>query len=383
MRTSELKVIELPGSPRENGRIHGETLADEIRTYLERLKEDIASRHGMDLKAFAEGFLQWSGHWRAVEQWAPDLAEEVTGIAEGAGLDETTARLLQHIDEQWVYGTYVLTRRKQIRTKCTGFAVLGGNGQATLAGQNMDIPKYHDGLQVLLRTPERDDRPAAFVFTSAGIIGMNGMNAAPLGVTCNTLMRLTPSADGLPVAFVVRKLLQCNTFEQAEAFLREVPHASGQNYILSTPDRVASFECSSRSVAEFRPLDDGTRVCHTNHPLANRDLDEFVALQSEMAEHGEVLRPETNSRARYVSIHDRLGRPGMTVSVDRAKAALSAHDDAEYPVSVSGDPKDPSNLIGFTAGSVIYELDTERPVLHLAPGPPCSTPYKTFSFHRN
>lgn len=380
MHTSELKVIEFLGSPRENGRVHGEILADEIRTYLERLEADIASRHGMDLKVFAEGFLQWSGHWRAVEKWAPDLAEEVSGIAEGAGLDETTARLLQHIDEQWVYGTYVLARSKKLRTKCTGFAVLGGNGQPTLAGQNMDIPKYHDGLQVLLKTPARDDCPAAFVFTSAGIIGMNGLNAAPLGVTCNTLMRLAPSAFGLPVAFVVRKLLQCNTFEQAEAFLRSVPHASGQNYIVSTPDRVASFECSAKSVVEFRPLDGGARVCHTNHPLANRDLDEFEALQSEMAEQGEVLRPETNSRARYASIHNRLGRPGTAVSVDTAKAALSAHDDAEYPVSVTGDPNDPSNLIGFTAGSVIYELDAERPVLHLASGPPCSTPYRAFTF---
>lgn len=375
-----MKVVELSGLPRARGRIHGETLAREIDSYRERLGEDIATRHGMDLQTFADGFLQWSGHWGAVEKWAPDLAEEVAGIAEGAGLDEWTVRLFQLLDEQWVYGTHVLARRQRLRTKCTGFAVLGGADQPTLAGQNMDIPAYHDGLQVLLRIPAGEDRPAALVFSSAGIIGMNGMNSSPLGLTCNTLMRLTPSADGLPVAFVVRKLLECGSFEAAERFLRTVPHASGQNYMLSSPGRVASFECSANSVCEFRPLEAGTRVCHTNHPLANRDVEEFEALQSEMAERGETLRPETNSRARYQSVYQRLGWPDAAVSLADAKAALSAHDDPEHPVSRTYEPADLANLIGFTAGSVVYELDGECPVLHLASGPPCSTPYRAFTF---
>jgi hypothetical protein len=55
--------------------------------------------------------------------------------------------------------------------------------------------------------------------------------------------------------------------------MRTVHHASGQNYVVGSPEGVVSLVCSARSVVEFHPFVDRDDVSHTNHPLANGDTE--------------------------------------------------------------------------------------------------------------
>src|SRR2546429_2457505 len=129
-------------------------------------------------------------------------------------------------------------------------------------------------------------RPEQFVFTFAGFIAANGMNSRSIGICANPLSQLRHGREGLPVACVIRGALERTTLNDAIQFLKQVKHASGQNYILGGGDRVYDFECSAGKVVSFTPTSDTGVVYHTNHPLANDDYDAEYADSRDPAKTG-------------------------------------------------------------------------------------------------
>src|SRR5262249_54857113 len=142
--------------------------------------------------------------------------------------------------------------------------------------------------------------------------------------------------QGLPVAFVLRRLLQARTLAEAVTLVTTLPHATNQHYLIGAPEGVRSFEASASDVVEHLPATPG-RVLHTNHPL--------TAAATEP--HPE--RHRVNSVARLKSLQGRLasGEPDLAT----LQAALSSCDDAAHPVCRLRDER---NLaIGFTTGAII------------------------------
>ena len=376
MKTADIPVIELSGSPRERGRIHGESAKPLIAAVIESWQADLGNfvqdsvtANAIDPDVYLNEFFSQTDYLSAIKKWTPDLLEEVQGIAEGGGQDFQNILALQLIDEEWVFGL----RRglNKPTTKCTAFGVPDQTNGVSYAGQNMDVPSWVEGKQVLLRVMPTETPPEALIFSIAGIIGLNGLNASGLGITCNTLTQLNYAIDGLPVLFIVRSILEKQSIDQAEQFLRSIPHASGQNYILSTSGDMRCFECCGTSIARYAPDTYQGRIFHTNHPLVNQD-------------ESNVLPPEkrrsNNTVVRLDSICSRLGDAIDTITLDDTKAALAAHDDPDNPVSRNTDNEGSS--IGYTAGASIYELST-TPRLHLAAGPPCETVFEVFEFNAN
>lgn len=375
MKTADIPVIELSGTPRERGRTYGETAKPLIAEVVESWRADLGnfgknstSTKPIDLNSYLNQFLSQTSYLTAIKKWTPDLLEEVRGIAEGAGLDFETLLGLQLMDEEWVFGL----RRGLAKpiNKCTAFGVPNQDSGISFAGQNMDIPSWVEGMQVLLRVMPTDDSPEALVFAYAGNIGLNGLNANALGVTCNALVQLKYATDGLPVSFIVRSILQRRSIEEAEQFFRTIKQASGQNYILSSPGDMRCFECCATGVIRYAPEHYQGRVFHSNHPLVNLDKSDVSPL---------VAGRVKNSEARLTSICERLGNMSSSTTLEDIKAALSAHDDPDHPVCRQINPDNIGNSIGYTAGASIYELGT-IPRLHLAAGPPCETAFEVFEF---
>jgi isopenicillin-N N-acyltransferase-like protein len=271
-------------------------------------------------------------------------------------------------------------------------AALRGNGEACSAlgvgpqgdrppivAENMDTPHYYDGYQVLLHLKPPDSDLEALVFTIAGKISLAGLNSAGVGICCNSLLQLDFSRNGLPEDFVVRGTLAQPTLDEALTFMQRVRHASGQNYVLGGPERVVDLEVSANKICEFVPHPGAELVCHTNHPLVNDE-------QGTWHERIEMAPPHltqpflsrSTSHARLATLTARLGGsagsvrpPGAAITLDAVQAALSSHDG---PVCIDGDGAK------ITLGCLIMELSTP-PVLHLSPGPPCSTPFRTHRFN--
>ena len=235
----ELKVLHLSGTARERGVQHGTQLRSEIAAIVGLWKQDLQKSTGTDADVLIKAFLGQTDFTPAIKKWTPDLLDEVRGIADGAEQPYETMFAFQLVDELWVFAD------KGGAEHCTSLGVARSGTHPAYVAQNMDLETFRDGFQAVLHIAASASAPEQFVFTSAGPIGLNGVNSRSIAITCNTLMELAASHDGLPVAFIVRGALAQAAAEDAVAFLKGVKHASGQNYIVGAGDRVFDSEASA------------------------------------------------------------------------------------------------------------------------------------------
>ncbi|EIM73546.1 peptidase c45 acyl-coenzyme a:6-aminopenicillanic acid acyl-transferase [Nitratireductor aquibiodomus RA22] len=173
MRTVDLPVIDCPALPRERGRAHGEGLREAITDKITRWRRAIPQAYGIDAEVFLPRFLEGTNFHKAIARHAPDLMEEIEGIAEGAGVAPETIYAMQLMDEEWWFGSAFGDGH------CSSIAVAPGDGQTTLVAQTMDLPYWHDGAQALLRM-DTADGGELLVFTSAGMLGLLGVSGGGL-----------------------------------------------------------------------------------------------------------------------------------------------------------------------------------------------------------
>lgn len=345
-----MRVVELDGDGYARGRRHGEALAGEIAGHMAAWGNWLTRVIGRDGFDYVREMVRETRFGEACETHTPDLMAEVRGLAEGCGADADLVFGLQLMDEEWFHRARVgLDRRPP--GKCSSLAIAAPDGP-TWIGQNMDLGDYTDGHQVVLRFAPHGSTPGALVFSNAGVLALMGVNDAGVGICVNSLPQLPSAAHGVPVAFMIRRLLQARSLAEAAEVVQALPHATNQHYLIAEPGAVRSFEASAAGVTEYRPAD-RSRVLHTNHPLS--------------PEQGAPERPQDrhNSVQRLASLAGRLagGAPGL----DALQAALCASDDPENPVCRTGG----AGNIGFTCGSMLSALRRGEPVRSwVSAGPP-------------
>jgi hypothetical protein len=302
--------------------------------------------------------------------------EEVQGISQGSGIDSRTIFAFQLPDEEWWYG-----RNKKFgisigaSKNCSALGVYNQADLPPLLAQNLDLPSYFDGFQTLLHIKHQNSSLESYILTTSGFIAACGMNNKSVGICCNTLLQLNQRADGLPVAFIVRGVLEQSQFGDATKFIHEIKHASGQNYTIGGPEQIAVFECSANKVSPFIPYEGATRVYHTNHPLVNDDQGVYQEILKKLPAKERPKSPG-NSEIRFASLEKRLKDSSQRITVETIKSILGSRDDPQNPVCREK-PADGGG--GCTFGCIIMELSTS-PQLSLAPGPPCSSEFRVYKF---
>ena len=350
-------ILDVDGDAHTRGREQGAVFGDAIRAH-ERALLEAWRRSGVDdPRAYRAKMLADTRFDEAIEHYVPHLMREVEGIAVGAGVACDDIYALQLLDEEWAYRS--ATKRAPKLEKCSSFAVHDGAREVTWIGQNMDLGAYTDGLQRVVRH-HPDAGPAALLFTTAGVLGLMGVNAAGVGVCVNAIPQVPSAQQGIPVAFMVRRLLEARSAEEAAEWCRSLPHATNQHYVIADPDNIVSLEASSAGVAPYHAPDAG-RVLHTNHPL-----------QSGFPRYPE---DDPNSVARRRSLEARLseGQPDLAAF----EGALSAFDDADHPVCRLR--TDDLGIISFTTGSIIAALARPPATIdsRVSFGPPGERGYRT------
>lgn len=372
-----LQTVQLAGTPRERGRIHGEALRPLISRGIRRWRGGILASTELDPDDYLDRFLESCDFLPAIERWAPHLLDEVRGIGEGAGIPFRDVYAYQLMDEEWHFRrTLAGEQEGRELDHCSTIAVFGERGAPPLLAQNMDLPKIYDGTQALLHVRHHDTAVESFVFTPAGLLGTTGLNSWGVGICCNTLAQLGHTSRGLPVAFVVRHVLEHRAVVEAERFLQAVPHASGQNYMIGGPSGIVDLECSANKVVPCMYAT--TRLYHTNHPIANDDQPWRSGDVSSLAPgrgSASTDAPATvlsNSEQRFSFLANALADMSERITVDRAKSILST---CEVPISVARSSKGD----GMTLGSLVMQLSSP-PLLDLAAGPPAETTYSRWTF---
>jgi isopenicillin-N N-acyltransferase-like protein len=358
-------VVVLEGSPRQRGLTHGRTLRRQIVDGIAAWKAGLEQSHHMDADLFIKGLLAKTNFVPAIQRWTPDLIEEVRGIAEGSGVDFDTIFAFQLLDESWAHA------KRVTEDHCSALGMEPGAAHPSAVAQNMDLEGFRDGFQTVLHIKQPSGLEN-LVFTQAGLIALNGVNNRGVGVVVNTLAQLSFSSHGLPVAFVIRGVLARSSRQDAVEFLKQVSHASGQNYIIGGPDKVSDFEASSRKVVALPNPAGGPAVYHTNHPLANDDYHpEYRELLSKKAE----SKLNENSHARYDALKRHLEKSPAGDLVPWIGSVLGSRDSQVHPVCRRLVDK---NMI-FTFGSVIMLL-SGAPEIWISAGPPDQNPYQRFTF---
>lgn len=358
---SKIRVLTLEGSPKERGRVHGDTLKSQILEILERYKYLLHLNLHKDPDSLIEYFLSSTNFLSAVKKWAPLLLEEIEGIAEGVGVDfkEIFALQMAAHDEGWWF-----FQRSATPESCSSLGCFREGNQPALLAQNLDLPHIFEGLEVLLCIKHEDSSLEAYILSHAGFLGECGVNNQPVGICCNSLSNhLNNSPNGLPFTFIIRSVLEQPTLEKAVEFMNKIQHASAQNYIIGGSEQVICLECSANKIIQFEPYKDARRIYHANHPLENDDL-----IMPPLKPTGVIT-----SYDRFKYLETRLRDSSKKITIDTIKNILSSHFG---PVCVHHNNQP---LSGYTYSSVIYSLSTP-PSLYITVGPPCLTEYELFEF---
>lgn len=356
----KLRVVALEGTAYNRGLVHGRTLKKEIQEVIALWRDDIEKTFKVTADKFIESFLKKTDFQKSIKRWMPEMLEEVRGIADGSGIDYNTIYLFQLPDELWANGSDVIGER------CTSIGINRRGNSPTFVAQNMDIPSFFHGYQTLLHI--KDSGFEAFVLTVPGMIGINGINSHALAITCNTLLQLQYSRDGLPVAFIVRGALKQKSLKNLVRFITEIKHASGQNYIIGGPERAYSFECSANKVIEFIPYEGAELTYHTNHPLANDDYSKTFV--DNLRKINKTPQEWNYFCYRLDALEKRIGKKSKAtdINLDLIKATLSSRDSESKPIS---------NPLSYACTIMVLSA---KPQLHIAPGRPDITPFEVFRF---
>lgn len=357
--TGAIEIIDLAGDAYTRGKAFGAVRQQQIQLYISDWLESLRTAGIADPQTYIAGMLSDTDFLPAIHAHAPELLDEVRGIASGAKQPQDIVLAAQLMDEEWAYRPSFLSRAEALQ-KCSAVAIRARKG-TTWIGQNMDLGGYTDGHQILLRLAPHASEPGALIFTIGGMIGLLGVNARGVGVCVNSLPQLPSAPHGLPVAFVIRKLLKAQSVAEAVQMVHAVRHATGQHYLIADSTSIRSFEASPAGVLEYRSPD-ASRVLHTNHPLAE---DKQAAANAS---------DQTNTVARLRSLTQRLmiGEPDL----DAIKAALSSSDNPEHPIcrvpTAHGAVHSAASTICFTTGSMISALQQDSQTVDswVSAGPP-------------
>ncbi len=343
--------VEVSGEPRSLGRQIGEAVGEQIRGFCAMAMEQV-NRTVQISRESAMRVAQQS--WGLAEAYSPDMAAELQGIAEGAGVSADEIMLLQI--------------RNQLQPEptegCTSLSAVGGG--ARLVAQNWDNDPALDEFTVVL-TRKPDGKPSFTTVGQAGLIAYIGFNEAGIGLCLNSLP--APSRRlGVPHYFLVRGIYEARSLDEAVTAARRAERAIPANIMLMTPQGPADLEIP---IDDICVLTGGSRglVAHTNHCL-HPDL---VPINEQFPE--------------LIQSHARLGRIGQLVgsgsedvsepdvTVPQVQRGLSDHQD--FPRSICRHPNDdPEHGFWSTVFSVIIEPDERR--MRITRGTPCDHPYELY-----
>ncbi len=254
MSTRATAFVRAEGEPFELGRAHGAARADALRAFvgdglcrLDRLRQP-----AVPLAALRPVI---RAHGEVISSATPDLAEEVRGLAAGAGLTDEEALLLQLRREVLGY------RRIRPAGDCTTYAWLGDD---PALAQTVDL---NGGLDDQIAVLDLGSSRRSLVLSFAGLLGYLGVNSDGLAVGLNLVLGGGWRA-GVPPYLAIRHLLDtAHDVDEAIAVLRGLPLASSRSVMLCDPERAAYVEVLEGEHRVVRGTASTPWLAHTNHYL--------------------------------------------------------------------------------------------------------------------
>jgi len=363
MSYAPFPLVEIAGRPYERGVGYGRAATPRIKRSVQLYADQM---RGMsfswdEIRGIVAGFVP------KMENFAPDLIEEMRGIAAGADCAFEEIALVNCRTEVVQIG-----ERRALalgaRDGCTGVIALP---EATADGtlihaQNWDWKPECVATAIVLRV-RRDDGPDLLTFTEAGGLARSGFNAAGLAITANYLESDRDFRElGIPLPLIRRRFLESAHLAQGIKIVATTPKSIANNMMLSVASGFGiDFECAPDEAFALYP-EDGLLV-HANHWTSAPAL-------AKLKDTGIESVPDSYYRDYRVrqALKPKIGR----LAPDDIKAAL--FDDFGTPYAVCRPPHDgPSHSISATVAMIV--MQPELGLMQIAPMPALNREFTTYS----
>lgn len=273
----------------------------------------------------------------ATETYAPEIAAEFAGIADGSGLPLTDVHLLTARTE--------ILARMTPSMECSTVVHVPDDATPPRTLQTWD---WHETLsnETVVRRLRSTSGARVVTFCEFGQPAKIGVNDRGVGVHFNILHhRSDGSQAGVPVHVLARMILdRAGSMTDAVALARSVPLAASSVLTVvafdGTTPSAAAVEVSPAGVAVL-PAQRGHTLAHTNH-----------FLDAELAA-GEYSPYETTSIPRYQCLTDAAD---LAAIVDDRERALAFGAIPDAPISVSAQADQPEHLRWETKLTVALDV---------------------------
>jgi isopenicillin-N N-acyltransferase-like protein len=337
-----------------------------VRLSIEAYREVFAALAGWDWDRVTTEARRYEA---PIEAYGGKYAEELRGIAEGAGVSLEDV-LAINVRTEVMFAARARQAAAAGLGECSSFAALPeASAHGTLVGQNWDW-LLHSFDTVVVLEARQDDGPDFVTVVEAGLLAKTGMSSSGIGLATNALATDADRGEpAVPYHVLLRAILDAETIADALAALQRAPRSSSAGYLIAHDDGVAAYvEAAPGDFSQLYLLhpDDGL-LLHTNHFLSERFSGKDVSLWA-----------IPDSPFRLVRLRSLLDGEDRPVAVETFATALADH--AGYPSAICCHPdaRHASHDQGATVVSAIMELDERR--LWLSDGSPCETPYRSLEY---
>jgi isopenicillin-N N-acyltransferase-like protein len=354
-------VISVAGDAIGRGRQYGSQARDRIHRSIEAYAETYhyyAGWNWRDATLDAQRFLP------AIDAFAPTAVAELTGIADGSGVELEDVVAI-NVRTEVMYSNRMSNALAAAPAECSVFAsVVPGRG--TVVGQNWDwAPFALDTCVVLESAPE--DGPAYTTVVEAGLLAKFGVNSDGFALMTNALSCTEDVADPeVPYHVMLRELITCGSIDEASDRLSSATRASSANYLfVDSGGRAVDVEARPGGRDKLHLLERDARgvLLHTNH---------FTSPDFDAVDYTDLVATTTRTRlgrlAELVEAADDAGRLAMY------EAAMTDHGNAPDSLCRHPDSRLPGPEQSMTVSSILVDLDARQ--LSVSEGPPCQRGYE-------
>lgn len=357
--------VRVEGEPRDRGRSYGEQAADRVRRSIDAYREVFRSYAGWDWAKVTDRARAYAV---PIERFDPVYLEEIRGIAEGAGVEETDV-LAINVRTEVMFAAKARQAERRVG-ECSAFAVTPGRSADghTLIGQNWDW-LLHSAETVIVVEARQPDRPDYVTVVEAGLLAKTGMNSSGIGLVTNALVSDADRGEpGVPYHVALRAILDAETISDGYATLQRAKRSSSANYLIAHRDGLAvNIEGAPGDFSQlFMTFPADGLLLHTNH---------FASGQLLGADVGLWVMPD--SPFRLERLREQLGG-APSLSLKDLRQALTDH--AGHPSGLCCHPDERWDALeqGETVASVLMDLDERR--MWVADGRPCTAPYRELDY---
>jgi isopenicillin-N N-acyltransferase-like protein len=352
-----VRILELPAgkSPREWGRIHGESFRGEVKA-LAAIRTYLCTRVG--------GFTGTGAVREAADAHLPVLARyhaglhaELLGIAEGADVPPADIVIANHYTDLRDLAPDP-TRWEPAPEGDRGAGgcsvILADTPTGRILAQTWDMHATAIPFVMMLHVPGSDDAPAAWLLSLTGCLGLAGMSAGRLAIGINNLWS-TDATVGVVWPAVVRRALHGTSATSARDAVLTAPIGSGHHYVVADRRAAYAIETSGtrRKVIFHADVPNAgtgagtigpSQYCHTNHCL-----DPEIAAVS-------VVSPTSTTLERLSWLERSLAARPIA---DLADVWTRMGSQDGWPQSICTNMSTPDNPHGTaTCGAIAMNLDT-------------------------